>query len=68
MMEAAAQATASAYQELLKLEPRAAKPALIAVTILTSMTAETLSEELNVSLPLGENGALFSQARPAEQA
>ncbi|MBP6746999.1 orotidine-5'-phosphate decarboxylase [bacterium] len=52
MMVAAAEATAVAYQELLKVEPNASKPALIAVTILTSMTAKTLSEELNVSLPL----------------
>ncbi len=52
MMEAAAKATAEAYQDLLKVEPTATKPALIAVTILTSMTAQTLSDELNVSLPL----------------
>jgi orotidine-5'-phosphate decarboxylase len=52
MMEAAAQATAAAYQELLKAEPKASKPALIAVTILTSMKADTLSDELKVGLPL----------------
>jgi orotidine-5'-phosphate decarboxylase len=49
MMEASAQAVAETAREM-----QVAKPALIAVTILTSTRAECLSDELKVSLPLAE--------------
>jgi orotidine-5'-phosphate decarboxylase len=49
MMEAAARATAEQHAEV-----GGTKPALIAVTILTSMSAEALKNDLKVSLPLNE--------------
>ncbi len=57
MMEAAAKASAEAYAEqkaagLLTPAALANAPALIAVTILTSMDARALQDELKVQLPL----------------
>ncbi|CAN5207272.1 orotidine-5'-phosphate decarboxylase [soil metagenome] len=67
MMEVAAKATSEAYQELLKVEPKAAKPALIAVTILTSMKPETLKSELKVDLPLDKMVPYLAQLAKASK-
>lgn len=54
MMKAAAEATAEQYATECAGANAPTKPALIAVTILTSMSAEALAQDLKVSLSLAE--------------
>jgi len=65
MMRAAVAARDEAYEELsagYKGKKPLEKPALIAVTVLTSMSAQALSEDLKVSIPLDQMVPFLAKA------